>query len=120
MFSSGHESEVRLVASSRKEGDTVVAAVAGEVNSHNSTHLRKELMELIARHKPKRLVLNLSGVSYMDSSAIAVLVEALRKVGKGGKVVLAALQPRVRGILEIAKLNEVFKLVADEAEGMTL
>ncbi|MFI5382169.1 MAG: STAS domain-containing protein, partial [Tepidisphaerales bacterium] len=58
-------------------------------------------------------------VPYMDSSAIAVLVEVMRKVGKGGKVILATLQPRVRGILEIAKLNEVFKFVADEKEGVS-
>ncbi|MGA2497302.1 MAG: STAS domain-containing protein [Tepidisphaeraceae bacterium] len=117
---SDHEPEVRLVGSSRKEGDAVVAAVAGEVDLHNSPQLRKELMELIARHKPKRMVLNLAQVPYMDSSAIAVLVEVLRKVGKGGKVVLTTLQPRVRGILEIAKLNEVFKIAADEKEGMVL
>ena len=120
MFMSGHDSEVHLVASSRQEGDVVVAALAGEVNSHNSPQLRKELMELIARHKPRRVVLNHAQVPYMDSSAIAVLVEVLRKVGKGGKVVLATLQPRVRGILEIAKLDEVFKIAADEKEGLGL
>ncbi len=117
---SDHQSEVQLVESSRNDGDAVVAAVAGEVDMHNSPQLRKELMELIARYKPKRMVLNLEHVPYMDSSAIAVLVEVLRKIGKGGKVILTTLQSRVRGILEIAKLNEVFKIAANEKEGLGL
>ncbi len=75
---------------------------------------------MVVAPAPKKLVLNLNRVAYMDSSAIAVLVELLRKVGKGGKIVLTNLQPRVRGILEIARLHEVFKIVADEkaAEGV--
>jgi anti-sigma B factor antagonist len=117
MHMAEHVSAVRLVGSARTEGDLVVVAVAGEVDLHNSPQLRMELMQLISLHKPKRVVLNLAKVPYMDSSAIAVLVEVLRKVGKGGKVILAALQPRVKGILEIARLNEVFKFVADEKEG---
>jgi anti-anti-sigma factor len=117
---SDYESNVRLIESSRTEGNALVVAVAGEVSLQNSPVLRKELMELIGRHKPERVILNLARVSYMDSSAIAVLVEVLRKVGKAGKVILATLQPRVRGILEIARLNEVFKFVADENEGINL
>ncbi len=45
----------------------------------------------------------------MDSSALAVLVEALQKLRpSGGKVVLVGLQPRVQGLLEIARLNTDF------------
>ena len=53
----------------------------------------------------------------MDSSAIAVLVEMLRKVKK---ICLTGIQPRVKGILEIARLDQVFKLVADEQEALSL
>ena len=50
----------------------------------------------------------------------AVLVELLRKLGKGGKVVLCGLQPRVKGLLEIARLNTIFAIAATEQEALAL
>jgi anti-anti-sigma factor len=109
-----------LVPAARQEGKTVVAAVAGEIDLNNSPELRQTLMDLIGRAEPAKLVLNLERVPYMDSSAIAVLVELLRKLGKGGKVVLSGLQPRVKGLLEIARLNSIFGIVGTEQEAMAL
>ena len=108
-----------LVPAARTEGDAVVASVRGEIDLHNSPSLRGEILELMSKHQPKRLVLNLAQVPYMDSSAIAVLVESLQKVRKtGGRIFLTNLQSRVRGLLEIAKLNSIFGMVADEAEAL--
>ena len=65
----------------------------------------------------KKLVLNLEKVPYVDSSAIAVMVEALQKLRKaGGKVYLTNLSPRVKGLLEIARLDSIFSVVASEAD----
>ena len=108
-----------LLPAARTEGDALVVAVRGEIDLHNSPELRGELLGLVGRHTPKKLIMNLSQVPYMDSSAIAVLVEARQKVGKaGGKVFLTDLQPRVKGLLEIARLGSIFTLVADEAEAL--
>lgn len=96
-----------LVPLFRKEGDALVVTVAGEVDLNNSPELRDILMDLVCAHRPARVVLDLALVPYMDSSAVAVLVELLRKVGRGG-VTLKGVQPRVRGILEIARLNTIF------------
>ena len=95
------------------------AALRGEIDLHNSPQVRVALLETLQREKPKRLILNLAGVPYMDSSAIAVLVELLQKVRKtGGRVFLTNLQPRVKGLLEIARLGSIFGIVNDEAEAM--
>jgi anti-sigma B factor antagonist len=48
----------------------------------------------------------------MDSSAIAVLVEMLQKLRKiKGEIHLSHLQPRVKSLLEIARLDSIFKIV---------
>ena len=108
-----------LISRARIEGGTVVVAVRGEIDLQNSPELRGELIDILAKHAPQRVVLNLSQVPYMDSSAIAVLVELLQKVRKtGGKVYLATLQPRVKGLVEIARLGSIFEIVADEAEAL--
>ena len=109
----------KLLPSYRKSDDAIVVPMRGEIDLHNSPEVRKVLLGLLAKDPPKRLVLNLADVPYMDSSGIAVLVEALQKLRKtGGKIYLTNLQPRVKGLLEIARLNTVFVVVADEAEAL--
>ena len=107
-----------MVSHVRYEGDSVIAAVTGEIDLNNSPSLRAALLGLVDRHAPRQMVLNLSGVPYMDSSAIAVLVELLRKMGGTNRIVLADLQPRVKGLLEIARLHTIFRIVATEQEAM--
>jgi anti-sigma B factor antagonist len=108
-----------LVPTARHENDAVIAPVRGEIDLHNSPDLRGALIELIARVQPKRLILNLGNVPYMDSSAIAVLVEMLQKMKKqGGKIFLTNLQPRVKGLLEIARLNTIFGIAATEEDAL--
>jgi anti-sigma B factor antagonist len=109
-----------LVPVARLQGDVVIASIRGEIDLHNSPDVRDVLLSLLADNKPKNMILDMSGVPYMDSSAIAVLVESLRKLRVGGgKLFLVAPQPRVRSVLEIARLDSIFKLVATEAEALT-
>src|SRR5256885_3691311 len=108
-----------VVPSIRNVGDAVVASLRGDIDLHNSPQVRTELLKSLDDNKPKKLVLNLGQVPYMDSSAIAVLVEALQKMRKaGGKVFLTNLQPRVKGLLEIARLDSIFGVVASEDEAL--
>ena len=111
-----------LVPNARHEpaANAVVASIRGEIDLHNRPDLRGVLLDLLAKHEPKRLVLNLAQVPYMDSSAIAVLVEALQKIRKtGGRIYLTDLQPRVKGLLEIARLDSIFVVAKDEKEALT-
>ena len=108
-----------LVPAARKDGDAVIVSARGEIDLNNSPELRSELFTLLSRHAPKRLVLNLAEVPYMDSSAVAVLVETLQKLRRtGGKVYLTNLQPRVQGLIEIARLGTIFVIAKDEIEAL--
>ena len=114
------ETGTSLVPSARREGGAVVASIRGEIDLHNSPELRNALLHIATTAAPKRMILNLDQVPYMDSSAIAVLVETLQKLRKtGGKLYLTHLQPRVKGLLEIARLDSIFVLAKDEEEART-
>lgn len=90
--------------------DGVILAPKGDVDLSRSPALRQALAEA-SKAKPKRIVVDLSGVSYMDSSGVATLVEGLQVARRNGTtLVLAALQPRVRSIMEIARLDTVFRI----------
>lgn len=102
----------------RGEGDATIIAPVGEIDLGGSPMLRQRLK---AAFKPGgRIVVDLARVPYMDSSGLATLVEAMQTARKsGGSLVLCALTPRVKSIIEIGRLETVFKIVAttDEALG---
>jgi anti-sigma B factor antagonist len=102
-----------IVSDLRQDGDCVRARVHGDIDLHNSPQMRICLLEALHQFAPKRLVLDLAGVPYMDSSAVAVLVELLQKMRRiGGRVELSNLQPRVKGLLEIARVDSIFTIIA--------
>jgi len=101
------------------DAKTIVLSVSGEVDIVRSPDLQTSLQDAIGRVPDKgAVIVDLSGVSYMDSSGVATLVRGLqlsRKKGVG--LVLCALQDRVRSIFEIARLDTVFSITGtlDEA-----
>jgi len=100
----------------REEATAVIASIVGEIDLHRSPDLRGDLMLLLDGRKPVKFILDCSRVPYMDSSAIAVLVETLQKLRKlGGKLFLTNLQPRVKSLLEIARLDSIF-VICDTVE----
>lgn len=108
-----------MIRNVRTQGQAMLLEVHGEVDLHNSPDLRGQLLRLLADASPKTLVLNLGGVPYMDSSAIAVLVELLGRVRKGGGAIcLTHLQPRVRALLEIARLETIFRFFPADADAL--
>lgn len=84
--------------------DTTIIAVAGEVELHSAAQLRTELLQACDKERPC-IVIDLSGVNFMDSSGIGVIVGALKRAReRGGTLSLVNPQPRVRRIFEITGL----------------
>jgi anti-anti-sigma factor len=109
------------VLSATQDGATALFRLKDDIDLHTSPDLRTDILGLLAKGEVTKLVINLEGVSYVDSSAIAVMVEALQKLRKsGGKVYLTNLSPRVKGLLEIARLDSIFNVKATEAEALAL
>lgn len=87
-----------------------VFPLEGEIDLHISPAVAISLHEIIAK-KPARLLVDLSRVNYMDSSGLAVLIDAMQKVQKyGGTFGVVGMQESVRSIFEIARLDQVFRI----------
>jgi len=90
-----------------------VLPLKGEIDLHVSPSITASLNRMIEK-KPKRLVVDLSDVTYIDSAGLAALIQAMQKVkGYGGKFLLAGLQETVRSIFEISRLDQVFQIFPD-------
>lgn len=88
-----------------------VVRLAGDVTAANIDPVRKAIAEAIARKQPK-VAIDLSETMFLSSPGLAVLVQALQLCQRGGStLVLVAANERVRGIFEIARLTEVFRMV---------
>jgi anti-sigma B factor antagonist len=87
-----------------------ILPLEGEIDLHVSPQIAASLANLVAS-KPVRLVVDLSRVTYIDSSGLAVLIEAMQNVEDyGGKFAIAGLQDQVRPIFEVARLDQVFTI----------
>ena len=90
-----------------------VLPLEGEIDLHVSPEVAESLRTIIAK-KPKRVVVDLSRVPYLDSSGLAVLIEGMQNVQEyGGKFALAGVQESVQHIFEIARLDQVFQMFPD-------
>jgi len=97
---------VDLLLSARPGRGCTVLEVHGELDLATSPRLRDGLQQLIDAGD-RRVVVDLAGVAFMDSSALGALVvmfKALRDVG--GQLSLAAPQPAVQGVLTITSMNK--------------
>ena len=87
-----------------------VLQLEGEIDLHVSQGVAELLRPMVAK-KPQVLVVDLEKVTYLDSSGLAVLIEAMQNVQKyGGKFALANVQESVKHIFEIARLDQVFQI----------
>jgi anti-sigma B factor antagonist len=85
----------------------------GAIDLHVSPEMRVSLNTIIDQ-KPKKLVVDLSHVPYIDSSGLAVLIGAMQSLElEGGVFMLAGAQEAVRLILATARLDEYFHLFPD-------
>ena len=90
-----------------------VFPLEGEIDLHVAPGIAASLKSTLA-DKPKQVIVDLSRVSYIDSSGLAVLIEAMQNVaGYGGSFALAGLQEGVRPVFEIARLDQVFRIFPD-------
>jgi anti-sigma B factor antagonist len=87
-----------------------VITPSGDIDMYSSPLLRKELLNLVNK-KVVYLLVDLSGISYIDSSGIATFVEGLKgMMTYGGRLKFFGIPERVMEILSFAKLDRVFEI----------
>jgi len=102
----------------REEQGTVVVALRGDVDLGSSPVAREVLLECVERGSD--VLVDLSAVSYIDSSGVASLVEALQSARRRGTSLgLASPSDSARRVLQLARLDKVFPIHASVDEGLT-
>ena len=103
----------------RQAGDVTVLDMTGSIRmGEGSVALRTAIRRLLEEGK-KRILLNLAGVSYIDSSGIGELVSSYTAINKeGGQLKLLNLTQKLQDLLTITKLLTVFDVYESEADAL--
>ena len=99
---------MELKVSTRSHAGHALVAITGEIDLYTAPHLQAEFARLL-QDGPSRVVIDMSGVDFCDSTGMNVLLSALKRVKEqGGALDVAAPRPAVRKILQVTGLDSVF------------
>lgn len=99
--------------------NTLLVRLAGELDLGVADKLRLALDKQLSEKRVKYLVLNLSRVTFVDSSGLGVILGRYKRLSpEGGKVVLVGAQPQVKRILELSGLLQIMDVCQDEANAL--
>ena len=104
------------IRTKRVDEHTAIVTFNGEMDVYTTPRAKEAMLDLLAQGY-YHLVVNLQGTNYLDSTALGVLVGTLKRVREhGGDLRLVAPTPRVRRLLEITRLINVFPIDETEQE----
>jgi len=101
----------------REEGDVAIIVFEGDIDLEFSGDVRNILLENVS--KARRVLVDMSGVTLIDSSGVASLLEGFQTARKRGKdFSLVAVGDPVRRVLKLARLDTVFETAESVAAAM--
>ena len=111
-------SDVFSVSSERAGDGLGVIVLSGEVDIYTAPQFKERMLELLDAGI-ERLVIDLSGVTFIDSTALGVLIGGVRRVhGAGGAMALVVTSRAVERVLAITGLDRVFTIHATRAAAL--
>ena len=117
MSDGGQGREPAVAGVDHVDGGTVVRLV-GELDLYNAGDVREALLAA-CEEEPERLVVDLGGVSFLDSTVLGVLVEARSRVTDKRTFMLAAPGRETRRALDLSGLNRHFAVHETVDEALT-
>lgn len=103
----------------RKQGDVVILDLQGKLTAGMGDELLRDTLDELLAESWKKILLNLSAVTFMDSAGVGELVAGLKKCKRqGAELKLLNAGEKVQSTLYIARLLPVFELYQDEREAL--
>ena len=91
----------------------LIIRLSGELDHRQASHICSEIDALISDALPKRLVFDLTGLSFMDSSGIGLILGRYKRMKRrGGSVAVTGVSRRMNQIFEMSGLYQVVEKMA--------
>ena len=99
------------------QGEVATAYLCGEIDHHNAARLRRELDDYICLHRPRVFRLDTSGIDFMDSSGLGLLMGRYALLKRlGGELVLCHPTPSVWRMVKLAGMDRIVRVEASEQQ----
>lgn len=99
-------------------GDTLVASLSGEIDHYSAQKVRSDIDDEMKIYHVKDLVIDFSGVTFMDSSGVGMVLGRYNKVKDlGGKVVIRNASRLVKQILDMSGVFSLMEYTEVEEDG---
>ncbi len=94
---------------------TLLVSLIGEIDHHSAVSVRTAIDEKIYSLRPKKMVMDLSRIDFMDSSGLGLIMGRYALVGKlGGEFSISEPSDRVMRVLELSGLGRIIKIEKSE------
>jgi stage II sporulation protein AA (anti-sigma F factor antagonist) len=102
---------VHMELSCLERNSTITLCLHGELDHHAAQNILLQVGDLIDGRRPERFVLDMSGVSFMDSSGIAVILGAFRRMNEiQGEFHAVKINAQARRVLTAAGIDRIVSL----------
>jgi anti-sigma B factor antagonist len=109
---------MNLKIEKRRVGEVTVVSCSGRIMFGDEANALRDFLRQVLTETP-RMVLNLSGVTYIDSGGLGTVVGVYSSArGAGADIKLTGLGQRLRDVLQITKLATVFEVFDSEEEAL--
>lgn len=104
------------LAAAQQDGALCVAVMEQRIDAACAIRFKDAMRELLM-HPAPRVVLDLSRVTFVDSSGLGALVAVRKLFAEGRALELAGLTPNVRRVFQLTRMDSVFSIRADAGPG---
>ena len=93
------------------ENGTAVAQLKGEIDHHSAKSARAELDSFIISIQPEKLAIDMSGITFMDSSGIGLIMGRQKLIREcGGVLEVRSPQPYIRRVMKLSGIERIVKI----------
>ena len=93
------------------ENDLLVIKLSGEIDHHSAVGVRSEIDTLVFEVRPKKLILELSDITFMDSSGLGLIMGRYALIKDlGGSLLLRAPSSAVMKILKLSGMDRIIDI----------
>lgn len=93
-----------------KVDDKLVVTLVGELDHHSAEEVRVKIDDRISRENIRKLVLDFSGVTFMDSSGIGVIIGRYKKISmRSGEVNIISVSKSIKRVFELSGIFKIIK-----------
>ena len=109
-----------MLIESKKIGEILIVCLTNSrLDAKVSTEFKDKMVEYIKAGNDK-ILLNLTGVDFVDSSGLGAIVTSLKVLGRNGDIIICSISDTVMPLFQLTRMDRVFKFAENEEEGLKL